>query len=150
MFLLSVLGQVQFGVDQFFDIYMSWPLAVRILFVIIIMGVAVMAGVKYTGDVILLVRQIRRRRKQHGNSILNHSLFSKCESWTKYKINELRFGDEVRNRLFRTIISTKIRVISQKLAEGADEVFVNGDSLIPGARALEPLFKARMFAPVEA
>lgn len=37
-----------------------------------------------------------------------------------------------------------------KLTEGADEVFVNGDSLIPGARALELVFKARMFAPVEA
>jgi adenine-specific DNA-methyltransferase len=41
-------------------------------------------------------------------------------------------------------------VAEQKLTEGADEVFVNGDSLIPNARALEPLFKARMFAPVEA
>jgi len=36
-----------------------------------------------------------------------------------------------------------------KLTEGADEVYVNGDSLIPGARALEGLFKARMFAGVE-
>jgi len=41
-------------------------------------------------------------------------------------------------------------VAEQKLAEGADEVFVNGDSFIPNARALEPVFKARMFAPVEA
>ena len=41
-------------------------------------------------------------------------------------------------------------VAEHKLAEGADEVFVNGDSFIPGARALEPVFKARMFAPVEA
>jgi adenine-specific DNA-methyltransferase len=40
-------------------------------------------------------------------------------------------------------------VAGQKLTEGADEVFVNGDSFIPGARALEPIFKARMFAPVE-
>jgi len=40
-------------------------------------------------------------------------------------------------------------VAEQKLAEGADEIFVNGDSFIPGARALEPIFKARMFAPVE-
>jgi adenine-specific DNA-methyltransferase len=38
---------------------------------------------------------------------------------------------------------------AHKLTEGADEVFVNGDSFIPGARALEPVFKARMFAPVE-
>jgi len=40
-------------------------------------------------------------------------------------------------------------VAENKLTEGADEVFVNGDSLIPGARALEGLFKARMFADVE-
>lgn len=40
-------------------------------------------------------------------------------------------------------------VAGQKLTEGTDEVFVNGDSLIPGARALEPIFKARLFAPVE-
>lgn len=39
---------------------------------------------------------------------------------------------------------------AQNLIEGADEVFVNGDSFIPGARALEPLFKARMFAGAEA
>ncbi|MCG6533624.1 MAG: site-specific DNA-methyltransferase, partial [Syntrophales bacterium LBB04] len=41
-------------------------------------------------------------------------------------------------------------VAAQKLTEGTDEVYVNGDSYIPGARALEPLFKARMFAEVEA
>jgi len=40
-------------------------------------------------------------------------------------------------------------VAEQKLTEGADEVFVNGDSFIPGAWALEPIFKACMFAPVE-
>ena len=39
-------------------------------------------------------------------------------------------------------------VIERKLAEGADEIFVNGDSFIPHAKALEPLFKARMFAPL--
>ncbi len=42
------------------------------------------------------------------------------------------------------------RFVAEKgLTEGADEVFVNGDSFIPGARALEPVFKARMFAGVE-
>ncbi len=40
-------------------------------------------------------------------------------------------------------------VATQKLTEGADEVFVNGDSFIPNARALEPVFKARMFSTVE-
>jgi adenine-specific DNA-methyltransferase len=44
----------------------------------------------------------------------------------------------------------KAFVVEQKLTEGAHEVFVNGDSFIPNAKALEPLFKARMFAPVEA
>jgi adenine-specific DNA-methyltransferase len=41
-------------------------------------------------------------------------------------------------------------VAAQKLTEGADEVFVNGDSLIPGAQSLDPIFKERMFAGVEA
>jgi len=41
-------------------------------------------------------------------------------------------------------------VAERKLTEGMDEVFVNGDSFIPNAKALEPVFKARMFAPVEA
>jgi len=40
-------------------------------------------------------------------------------------------------------------VAEQKLTEGVDEVFVNGDSFIPRAKALEPLFKARMFAEVQ-
>ena len=38
----------------------------------------------------------------------------------------------------------------QKLTEDADEVFVNGDSFIRNAKALEPVFKARMFAEVQA
>jgi len=41
-------------------------------------------------------------------------------------------------------------VADNKLAEGADEIFVNGDSFIPNAKALDPIFKARMFSPVEA
>jgi adenine-specific DNA-methyltransferase len=41
-------------------------------------------------------------------------------------------------------------VAEQKLTAGADEIYVNGDSRIPGARSLDGLFKARMFAPVEA
>jgi adenine-specific DNA-methyltransferase len=39
-------------------------------------------------------------------------------------------------------------VAKEKLTEGADEVFVNGDSYIPEAKALEPLFKSRMFGGV--
>jgi adenine-specific DNA-methyltransferase len=39
---------------------------------------------------------------------------------------------------------------AQGLADGVEEVFVNGDALIAEARALEPVFKARMFAEVEA
>ena len=40
-------------------------------------------------------------------------------------------------------------IAEQNLAEGVNEIFVNSDSFIPGARALEPVFKARMFAPAE-
>ncbi len=37
-------------------------------------------------------------------------------------------------------------VARNKLTENADEIFVNGDSFIPDAMALEPIFKTRMFA----
>jgi adenine-specific DNA-methyltransferase len=39
-------------------------------------------------------------------------------------------------------------VKEQKMTEGADEIFVNGDSFIPKARSLDPIFKHRMFAKV--
>ena len=59
-------------------------------------------------------------------------IWRKTEGWKK--------ADYERDKKF---------VTDNKLAENADEIFVNGDSLIPGARALDPLFKARMFAPME-
>lgn len=37
-------------------------------------------------------------------------------------------------------------VAKQKLAEGAEDVFVNTDSFIEGARSLDPVFKRRMFS----
>jgi adenine-specific DNA-methyltransferase len=39
-------------------------------------------------------------------------------------------------------------VKKEKLADGADDVFVNADSVIPGARVLDSVFKERMFMPV--
>jgi adenine-specific DNA-methyltransferase len=36
-------------------------------------------------------------------------------------------------------------VAEQKMTEGVEEVFVNGDSFIPGARSLDGVFKARLF-----
>jgi adenine-specific DNA-methyltransferase len=38
----------------------------------------------------------------------------------------------------------------EKLTDGADDVFVNADGVIPNARVLDGLFKERMFAPVNA
>ena len=39
-------------------------------------------------------------------------------------------------------------VSQQQMTEDGDTVYVNGDSCIPGAKAIEPMFKARMFAAV--
>lgn len=36
-------------------------------------------------------------------------------------------------------------ILTQKLTEGAEDIFVNGDSFVPEARSLDPLFKQRMF-----
>jgi len=40
-------------------------------------------------------------------------------------------------------------VLEQKLTEGADEVYVNGDSFIPRAQALDPVFKRLMLGGAE-
>ncbi len=40
-------------------------------------------------------------------------------------------------------------VLEQKLTEGADEVYINGDSFIPEARALDPVFKRLMLGGAE-
>ena len=47
------------------------------------------------------------------------------------------------------LIRDKEFVADRGLIAGADAIFVNGDSFIPNAKALEPVFKARMFAPLE-
>lgn len=72
---------------------------------------------------------VYRGRIDHGQIVV---IWRETEGWQK--------EDLERDKKF---------VAAQKLTEGADEVFVNGDSFIPNARALEPVFKARMFAPVE-
>ena len=41
-------------------------------------------------------------------------------------------------------------VAERNLVGDADTVYVNGDSAIPGAKPIEPMFKARMFAGVNA
>jgi len=46
----------------------------------------------------------------------------------------------------RTCIGASFELPLHKgLTEGADEVFVNGDSYIKGVRSLDGLFKARLF-----
>ena len=58
-------------------------------------------------------------------------IWRETEGWTE--------GDFARDRDF---------VAQHNLTGGADTVYVNGDSAIPGAKAIEPMFKARMFAAV--
>ena len=48
------------------------------------------------------------------------------------------------------LVRDKEFVADQQLTDGADEVYVNGDSLIREAKALEPVFKRRMFAETQA
>ena len=48
------------------------------------------------------------------------------------------------------LVRDKEFVDEQQLTKGVDEVYVNGDSLIREAKALEPVFKRRMFAETQA
>lgn len=73
---------------------------------------------------------VYRGKTREGQNI--SVIWRETEGWTK--------EDFQRDRDF---------VAKQNLCNGADDIFVNGDSFIPNARALEPIFKAKMFAPVE-
>ena len=68
-------------------------------------------------------------RESPGKSV--SVIWRETEGWTK--------KDFARDREF---------VKCMKLDGRADTVYVNGNSVIPGAKAIEPLFKARMFAGV--
>ena len=48
------------------------------------------------------------------------------------------------------LVRDKEFVAEQQMTDGADDVYVNGDSLIREAKALEPVFKRRMFAETQA
>ncbi|MEX2526463.1 MAG: site-specific DNA-methyltransferase [Gemmatimonadota bacterium] len=54
------------------------------------------------------------------------------EKWTK--------EDFARDRAF---------VKKEEITEGADDVFINGDSVVPNAKALEPVMKGRLFASMD-
>ena len=59
------------------------------------------------------------------------AIWRDTEGWTE--------DDFVRDRDF---------VAERRFTEDADTIYVNGLSIIPGAKAVEPIFKARMFAGV--
>ena len=110
MYLLNVICQVV-SIDK--DLINELPLVIRIIAfmagTIFVLG----AGIKYGIDAYVKTKSLFKKKKEISvDQLKMHSFFSKCESWSTYKVNELYFGDDVRNKLFRAIISTKIEVMS--------------------------------------
>ena len=111
------MGQI-IGVDG--EFFKQLPDHAKIVFACIVAILILALATKYIIDIIDKFRTMRRRKKMDAADMKHHSFFSKCESWAKYKVNELYFGDDVRNRLFRAIISTKIQVMSEKSLDVLD------------------------------
>lgn len=108
-----VLGQVSVDSDLF-GLLPEWG---KVILIIAIALLILAVVTKYTADAVKSLRGIGKKKKVDAQQLENHTFFSKCESWARYKVNELYFGDEIRNRLFRTIISTKVQVMSFKSRE---------------------------------
>jgi hypothetical protein len=106
--MLQILGQVNVDGD-FFTALPSWA---KLIFIVLAAAAIIMLIAKYGSEAYERLRGMRRRNRVNTDILNNHSFFSKCDSWSKYKINELYFGDEVRNRLFRTIVGAKIEVMA--------------------------------------
>ncbi len=88
--------------------------------------------VLYDGNRRYLVHRgtTRDRRKRDRRKVV--VIWRETKDWTK--------EDYERDAAF---------VVEQELVDGADEIFVNGDSYIPGARSLDVVFKARLFGQKE-
>lgn len=108
--MMYTLGQINLNSD----IFNTLPGYVKIIMIVtaILMGLGVV--VKYGIDIWEKIKPANKKKELDLAQLKNHSFFSKCESWSKYKVTELYFGDDVRNRLFRTIVSIKIDVMSTK------------------------------------
>lgn len=102
------------GVDG--EFFKQLPAFVKIIFIVLVLLAAVGIVIKYWKDAILILRGSKKSRTSI-NDLKTHSFYSKCDSWSKYKVKELYFGDDIRNTMFREIVSIKISVMSQKMRE---------------------------------
>ena len=118
---LFILGQVQFDGNFFQQLPTHAKIIIAVVTALAILAVAL----KYGFDAFNVIKKKNKRGKVDADSLKNHSFFTKCESWSKYKVNELYFGDDVRNRLFRAIISTKIEVMRSKAQEAIGNLEAN-------------------------
>jgi len=134
--MLHTLGQV--SVDG--DFFVALPEYAKIIFIVLTASAILALTIKYGGEAIEKLRGLRKRRKVSSDVLNNHSFFSKCESWSKYKINELYFGDDVRNRLFRAIVGAKIDIMAVHAKE-----LVNADGICDLSKQC---FRTRVFKTI--
>ena len=105
------------------------------------------------------LNNIEFNKTEHQNLLLNeHQLSYMLESGTKESPTFLNISDLQKQKLvviiWRKTAGWKQEDYEQdyqfiqenKLTEGATEVYVNTDSLVPEAESLDPLFKRLMFA----
>ena len=116
--------QVQFDGDMFKQL----PVYVQVIILCIAVFILFAIGIKYGIDAFDKIKSSFGRKRTGMELLKQHSFFSKCESWSKYKVNELYFGDEVRNGLFRAIVGTKVRVTMQHAFDALVSNDINGMS----------------------
>lgn len=108
------IGQV--NVDP--GLFEQLPTHAKIVFAALLAAAIGALAVKYSAEAFSAIRgKMKRRGHTNPAQLKDHSFFTRCESWSKYKVTEMYFGDEMRNKLFRTIISGKIDVTREKMAE---------------------------------
>lgn len=117
-----ILGQI-FSVDN--EMLDALPTYAKVIFAVLVAIAGLAITIKYSVEAIEKVRGNTHRKKTGIDGIKNHSFFSKCESWSKYKVNELYFGDDDRNKLFRAIVSSKIRVMSESALDALSNPEIN-------------------------
>lgn len=91
----------------------SLPAIAKVIFGALAAFVIFGVGFKYFADGANIFKARLIKRKIKKDVLKNHAFFNKCDAWYKYKINDLYFGDEIRNKLFRAILGAKINTMSE-------------------------------------
>lgn len=103
--------------DLLFKLWDKLPPYAQVAFAVLLLIILAAIAVKYTIPAIKAIRSVKTRRKFTTTDIRDHSLITQLNYILGYKVSMMRFGDPKRDRIFQTIIKTRVATINNYIQE---------------------------------